>query len=240
LDEDEVADVAQAWSEWSLPGLAAPIAEADLRAGSFQSEARPWYERTKRSIDVVIVLAALVVAIPLVILAVAAIRLSSPGPVLFRQTRIGRYGRPFTCYKLRTMVDEAEARLRDPELRRRFAAAYKLKDDPRVTRVGRWLRRTSVDELPQLWNILRGEMSLVGPRPVRAQELGEMYGSLAETVVSVPPGLTGWWQVSGRSDLPYERRVALDVEYAMRRSLLLDMRILLFTPIALLTMRGAV
>jgi exopolysaccharide production protein ExoY len=235
----EVAQVVQAWSELSLPGLASPIAEAGLRAGSFRSEARPWYERTKRSIDIVLVLTALVVAIPLVALAVAAIWLSSPGPVLFRQTRIGRYGRPFTCYKLRTMVDGAEARHSDVERLVREAPHHKLERDPRVTGVGRILRKLSIDELPQLWNILRGDMSIVGPRPFFDWELGKMYGRIASTLVSVPPGLTGLWQVSGRSRLPFERRVELDLDYVERRSVLFDLSIVVRTAVALVLMRGA-
>jgi exopolysaccharide production protein ExoY len=201
---------------------------------------RPLYEFSKRVLDVSLALVALILASPIFILVAIAVRCSSRGCILFRQTRVGRYGRPFTCLKFRTMVMDAERVLADdPELTAEFVNAYKLRRDWRVTRVGCILRKLSLDELPQLWNIVRGEMSLVGPRPVLAEELSTMYGPAASRVVSVRPGLTGLWQVSGRCDTSYEERVELDLSYVERRSLLLDLWIIAQTPVALLTMRGA-
>jgi exopolysaccharide production protein ExoY len=218
----------------SLARLASPATAATLPSQ------RPVYEATKRIFDLTLAVVASVVAIPLLLLAAVAIKVSSPGPVLYRHTRVGRYGQPFTCFKLRTMVDGAEDHLEQEEFRARFVTAYKLHHDPRVTSVGKFLRRTSLDELPQLFNVLRGEMSVVGPRPVLEDELKEMYAQYTPAVLSVPPGLTGLWQVSGRSSLPYERRVTLDMDYVHRRSFALDLWIVLQTPIILLLMRGAV
>jgi len=201
---------------------------------------RPVYGFAKRTLDVHLALVALLLAIPVLIVVAVAVRLSSPGPILFRHTRIGRDGRPFTILKFRTMVKDAERVLElDPELKARFVTCFKLQQDCRVTRVGSVLRKLSLDELPQLVNILRGDMSLVGPRPMLAEELRTKYGSAAIRVLSVAPGLTGLWQVSGRSLTCYEERIALDLSYVARRSFLLDLLIIVRTPIALLTMRGA-
>jgi exopolysaccharide production protein ExoY len=165
----------------------------------------------------------------------------TPGPNLFRQSRVGRHGRLFTCLKFRTMIVNAERVLHhDRSLRDAFAANWKLHRDPRVTPFGRLLRKTSLDEVPQLLNILRGEMSLVGPRPVQQTELSECYGKHAQDVVAVKPGLTGLWQVSGRSTLTYEQRVALDLEYVARRNFWFDLKIVLKTVPAILFRRGAV
>ncbi|MEO0972370.1 MAG: sugar transferase, partial [Pseudomonadota bacterium] len=157
------------------------------------------------------------------------IRLSG-GPILFRQRRIGRRGEMFSCWKFRTMVPDAQQALQrvldaDPAARAEWQRDQKLRDDPRVTRIGNFLRRTSLDELPQLLNVLRGEMSLVGPRPVVKDELVR-YGSRARYYLSVKPGLTGLWQISGRNDTSYSRRVALDVFYVKNCSLQFDIWIL--------------
>lgn len=201
---------------------------------------RAFYEFSKRVLDLVLALVALLPAVPIFIVVALAVRCSSPGSILFRQTRVGRYGRPFTCLKFRTMAMDAERVLGDdPELAAEFAKVYKIRHDPRVTRIGSVLRKLSLDEVPQLWNVIRGEMSLVGPRPLLADELRTKYGPAASQVVSVRPGLTGLWQVSGRSAMSYEERVQLDVSYVERRSILLDLWIIARTPIALLAMRGA-
>jgi exopolysaccharide production protein ExoY len=201
---------------------------------------RPIYEFSKRALDLNLALVALLLAIPILVVVALAVRFSSRGPILFRQTRVGRYGRPFTCLKFRTMVKHAERALaEDLEFAAQFATSYKLRRDWRVTRVGRILRKLSLDELPQLLNVIRGDMSLVGPRPVPAGELRTKYGPAASRVISVRPGLTGLWQVSGRGATSYEERVQLDVSYVERRSLLLDLRIIARTPVAVLTMRGA-
>src|SRR4051812_4121565 len=168
----------------------------------------------KRFLDVFAATLLLTLLLPVWIAVAVAVRVKSPGPVFFRQTRVGRHGRLFTCLKFRTMVVNAEAFLhRDESLRCAFSENWKLHHDPRVTSVGRFLRKSSLDEVPQLINVLRGEMSLVGPRPVQQSELSECYGKHAADLVIVRPGLTGLWQVSGRSKLTYEQRVALDLEY---------------------------
>lgn len=194
----------------------------------------------KRAFDLVVASLLLLVLSPM-LLVVALLVQTTPGPVIFRQVRCGRGGRPFVCYKFRTMVSDAHERLqRDPHLRAAFAAGWKLHNDPRVTPVGRWLRKLSVDEVPQLVNVVRGEMSLVGPRPVQEPELAEVYGALAETVTSVKPGLTGLWQVSGRSRLTYDERLKLDVAYVRHRSFWYDVKLILKTVPAVLRREGAV
>lgn len=218
---------------------------ADGCSGDGRLSAQPWafdlsrrrYERIKRLLDVVIVLGLL----PFAALAIAPcallIRLESRGPILFTQQRTGRGGRSFSMYKLRSMVPDAPALRQDLlYLNRQSGPDFKIKDDPRVTRVGRFLRKTSLDEVPQLWNVLRGEMSLVGPRPTSfAAETYELWHTER---LEVPPGMTGLWQVSGRGDIDFDDRVRLDIAYIAQRSLLLDLRILLRT-IGALRGRGA-
>jgi undecaprenyl-phosphate galactose phosphotransferase len=195
----------------------------------------------KRTFDVVVALFLILFGLPLWGLIALGIACTSPGPVLFRQARCGRGRRTFTCYKFRTMVADAERRLRDdPTLAAAHAGRWKLDDDPRITSVGRLLRKTSLDELPQLLNVLRGDMSLVGPRPVQPRELTDVYGALAETVVSVRPGMTGLWQVSGRSALTYDQRVTLDLAYVRGRGFWYDLWLLLKTVPAVLFGKGAV
>ena len=179
---------------------------------------------------------------PFILAVVITIRLSGL-PVLFRHKRIGRHGRIFNCLKFRTMVPNAEQVLRDllrkhPELRDEWTENHKLRDDPRVTLLGRFLRRTSLDELPQLWNVLRGEMSLVGPRPVVRAELLR-YGRQVATYLAIKPGLTGLWQVKGRSDTTYHRRVAMDKYYVRSRSLWMDLYIVALTAVVVLKRAGA-
>ncbi|MEM9740828.1 MAG: sugar transferase [Pseudomonadota bacterium] len=181
--------------------------------------------------------------LPALIALALMIRNEDKGPILFKQTRRGRNGQSFTCYKFRTMVVDAQEQLdrllaSDPEMRREWEETQKLKDDPRITRGGGLLRRTSLDELPQLWNIIRGDMSIVGPRPIVKDEV-RRYGSDIEHYDSVRPGVIGLWQISGRNDTSYAKRVALDVDYAQRRSILLDMYILVKSVPAILLKRGA-
>lgn len=190
-----------------------------------------------RVFDTSIATVALVVFAPLMLPIYAAIRLTSRGPAVFSQRRVGRSGQSFRCYKFRTMDENAQVRLgrllNDPDLASEWASRQKLSADPRVTHVGRLLRRTNLDELPQLINVLRGEMSLVGPRPVLDDE-AERYGRDLAKVLSVKPGMTGLWQVSGRNDLPYEQRIALDLEYVETRSAWLNLQLMLRTLLALL------
>ncbi|HHP7244740.1 MAG TPA: undecaprenyl-phosphate galactose phosphotransferase WbaP, partial [Elainellaceae cyanobacterium] len=171
--------------------------------------------------------------LPLLGLIIILIRIDSPGPVFYGQIRIGQRGRKFKAWKFRSMVQNADKVLFDylqqhPELRDAWETHHKLREDPRVTRVGKFLRRTSLDELPQLWNILRGEMSLVGPRPIVDEELWR-YGDKFTLYTKVTPGLTGLWQVSGRNDITYEERVNLDAYYVRNWSVWLDIYILMRT-----------
>jgi len=199
------------------------------------------YDRIKRGFDVIVSLALLCVLSPLFLLIGALVKWGSGGrgPVFFGQVRIGQNTKPFTMLKFRTMVVDAEQWLaRDPRLRERFFEAYKLRDDPRVTRVGRWLRKWSLDELPQLLNVLKGEMSLVGPRPT-AEDEHSKFGPWGPRLLSVKPGLTGLWQVLRHDDLDYTRCISLDMYYIEHRSLRLDLAILLRTLPSVLARRGA-
>jgi exopolysaccharide biosynthesis polyprenyl glycosylphosphotransferase len=196
-------------------------------------------DRLKRLLDLAVAAVTLLALAPLLLLIAAAIRLESAGPVVFRQTRVGRGGRHFTLFKFRSMVVDAEARLEALRHRNEVdGPIFKMREDPRVTRVGRWLRRTSLDELPQLLNVLLGDMSLVGPRPAVPSEVAQ-YAAWQRARLEAIPGITGLWQVSGRSQLSFEEMVRLDIEYVERRSLLLDLAILLRTVPVVLTRRGA-
>ena len=207
-------------------------------------KARPSSQRfVKRAIDVSAASLGLVFLSPLMILIAVLIRGHDGGPAVFSHTRIGQGGRAFSCLKFRTMVVDAEARLgallaSDPEAAAQWARDQKLRDDPRITGLGRFLRRTSLDELPQLFNILRGEMAVVGPRPIVADEIVR-YGELFDAYASVPPGITGLWQISGRNDVSYDDRVELDATYARNWTVLGDISIMLKTAPAVLLKRGA-
>ncbi len=184
-----------------------------------------------RALDVVLAGTGLLVASPVLGLAALAIRLGGGGPVLYRQRRVGKDGADFELLKLRTMVVGAE----------KLGAGYAVDEgDPRITRVGRLLRRTSVDELPQLWNVVRGEMSVIGPRPTLRYQV-DRYDERQRRRLSVLPGLTGWAQVNGRATLSWDERIELDVWYVDHRSPAVDLKILLCTPLALFggTYRGA-
>jgi lipopolysaccharide/colanic/teichoic acid biosynthesis glycosyltransferase len=181
-----------------------------------------------RVLDVVLAAALLVAAAPLLAVASLAIRLESAGPVFYRQLRVGRDGRPFELWKLRTMVPGAEAS---------GAGIYVLEGDPRITRIGRLLRRFSLDELPNLVNVLRGEMAIVGPRPT-VQEQVDRYTDRQRRRLEVKPGITGWAQINGRTSLPWPERIELDVWYVEHRSLRLDLRILARTARMLATGHG--
>lgn len=193
----------------------------------------------KHLLDRTIAALALLVLSPLLLALALAIRLDSPGPAFFRQTRIGRDDAPFTMWKLRTMdCGPDDAVLDLVELNEASGPLFKIRQDPRITRVGRWLRRTSLDELPQLVNVVLGQMSLVGPRPALPSEVAEYLPDVRHRLV-VRPGMTGLWQVSGRSDLSWDETVRLDQQYVDNWSLLLDARILLRTAGAVLSGRGA-
>lgn len=188
---------------------------------------------TKRMMDIAIASLALLLVCPLLIMLAILVRLSMGGPAFFAHRRVGRNGVTFRCYKFRTMVKNSDELLErylasNPLAAREWATCRKLQHDPRVTTIGRLLRKSSLDELPQLLNILRGEMSCVGPRPVTAEELGR-YGVHAADYVSARPGLTGIWQVSGRNSLSYEDRIAMDSAYVRNWSLWMDIVIIIKT-----------
>ena len=198
---------------------------------------------SKRVFDVVGALVALVLLAPVFLVVALAVFISDPGPILFRQVRVGADGRLFRMVKFRSMRTDAEEILRaDPDLHRRYLAnSCKLDadEDPRLIRMGRWLRRSSLDELPQFLNVLKGDMSLVGPRPVLPQELVDHYGTARSHYLATRPGLTGAWQVSGRSSIDYADRVELDRAYVDGWSFRSDVSILARTPVAVLLCRGA-
>ncbi len=203
----------------------------------------PWSRRLKRAADLVITLTSVLMALPLIAAIIALVRLSSPGPAFYGQERIGRFGRRFKAWKFRTMVLNADEVLEnylasDPLLRAEWEASHKLKDDPRITWIGTILRQTSLDELPQLWNVIRGEMSLVGPRPIVEAEI-DKYADEYEYYVDVLPGITGLWQVSGRNNTTYPERVAFDAYYVKNWSLWLDLYILVSTIRVIVFREGA-
>lgn len=231
-----------------LSGLSSLWVEARDLGGVIGLEFRqrllmPWARAVKRTVDVALVLATAAVALPFVLLIAAAIRLTSAGPVFYRQARYGRNGERFMTWKFRSMVIDASEVLkghlaRDSTLRQEWERDHKLRKDPRVTVVGRLLRRTSLDELPQIWNVLIGEMSVVGPRPIVADEI-PLYGDSYELYTQVRPGITGLWQVSGRNDLTYDQRVQLDIYYIRNWSPWLDLYLLARTVAAVIMARGA-
>lgn len=193
----------------------------------------------KRGMDIVIALFALIAGAPVAALVAVAIRLDSPGPILFRQTRVGKGGRLFEIYKFRSMHAGAEEKMESlRELDETDGITFKIRNDPRMTRIGRFLRRTSLDELPQFWNVLRGDMSVVGPRPNIPSEVAE-YREWHKQRLEVAPGLTGLWQVSGRSLLSFDETALLDIYYIENWSLWLDFRILLRTIPTVLSGEGA-
>ena len=199
----------------------------------------PAYLTVKRAFDIVASAAALVLLAPLMALVATAIKLESPGPAFYTQVRLGRNGRPFRFAKFRSMVLAAdEMREQLGELNEVSGPVFKIRHDPRITRVGRIVRKLSIDELPQLWHVLCGDMSLVGPRPPTPEEVRD-YKPWQRERLAVTPGLTCIWQVSGRSDVPFERWVEMDIDYVRTRTLLLDLKILLLTIPAVLSGRGA-
>jgi lipopolysaccharide/colanic/teichoic acid biosynthesis glycosyltransferase len=221
-----------------------PTSGMGLVGGPAASRRGPWRNIGKRAFDLVVSALLLLLLLPVLLLIALAVR-SDGGPAFYAHRRVGRGGSEFPCFKFRTMRMDAdrvlEAMLHEqPALRLEWEATRKLRHDPRITRAGRVLRVASLDELPQLLNVLRGEMSLVGPRPVVRRELDQFYGAAAGAYSSVRPGITGLWQVSGRSDVGYDMRVALDLAYAQNPSLRGDLVILWRTVGAVLRCRGAV
>lgn len=214
----------------------------DATAANRRSRSPGGYRRAgKRIADILLVALAAPFLLPLIgVLAILVMR-DGAAP-FFGHKRIGRDGREFRCWKIRSMVPDAEEKLKaylgsNPAARAEWERNFKLEDDPRITGIGQILRRTSLDELPQLWNILKGEMSWVGPRPVTAKEL-ELYGPAVAYYQAMPPGLTGLWQISGRNDISYDERVSLDVSYYRDCGFLLDISIILRTAKAVIMRTG--
>ena len=200
---------------------------------------RTFYHCSKRLIDLAASVALLILAAPVMLAIAAAIRMTSPGPVIFRQRRPGLGGELFWCYKFRTMVIDAEARLETNQtLRVAFEQNFKLKHDPRLTGFGKFLRKSSLDELPQLINILEGSMSLIGPRPILTSQI-ESYLKHGDKIFSVKPGLGGYWQVYGRSNTSHEERVRLDSTYVEQCSLMLDLKLIVLTAVTVIKGHGA-
>lgn len=212
----------------------------------------PIYERVKRILDIIIASVALFVFFPVIVVVILAIKIDSVGPILAdTPRRVGRSGKLFKMYKFRSMIQNAHVLLReDPEFAKLYQeykkGSYKLINDPRVTRVGRIIRKYSLDEIPQFVNVLKGEMSVIGPRAYYADELKDQQATYPHTqeavkiVLSVKPGVTGQWQVSGRSAINFDKRIQMDAEYVKKRSLLYDLIILAKTPWAMISGRGAV
>jgi lipopolysaccharide/colanic/teichoic acid biosynthesis glycosyltransferase len=232
----------------NLGGVTSSAVTARNLAGTFGVEVKhnlldPWALRTKRALDLVGTVAGAVFVVPLLIVISVAVRVDSRGAVLYRAQRMGKDDKSFSCLKFRTMALDAEEKLEglleeNPKLREEYLTYHKLRDDPRITRVGRFLRKTSLDELPQLWNVLRGEMSLVGPRPYLHRE-SEEVGESQEEILRVPPGMTGPWQVAGRSHTSFEERVRMDDHYVRDWSVWLDLILLACTIKILLFRRQA-
>ncbi len=190
-------------------------------------------EFAKRLFDVVFSLLILVLLSPVYLILAFLIALSSKGPIFYVQERVGKNHKPFVCIKFRTMVNNADEMLLElmetsSQVRQEFEDNFKLKQDPRITRIGRFLRLTSLDEFPQFWNVLKGDMSVVGPRPLVAEELPK-YGCHIDKILTIRPGITGLWQVSGRNDIPYPRRVQIDLYYANFHNLWLDLWVIVKT-----------
>ena len=200
-----------------------------------------FYLLTKRTIDFIGALVGLILLSPIMVIVAIAIKLEDPkGNIIFGHMRVGKDGKMFPCLKFRSMFSNAEEMKKNftEEQKREYAETFKLKDDPRITKVGKFIRKTSLDELPQLFNILKGDMTIVGPRPIVTDEL-EFYGEYEDYYKAVKPGLTGLWQVSGRSDTTYDERVALDIEYVTTRNTFKDLYIIFMTVVKVLKREGA-
>jgi Undecaprenyl-phosphate galactose phosphotransferase WbaP len=197
----------------------------------------------KRCIDLLLLLISSPITIPVTVFIALIVKITSPGPIFYGHKRIGKNGREFKCWKFRSMVIDADKQLEkilaeNPEMRAEWEKDRKFTNDPRVTKIGKILRKTSIDEIPQFFNILTGEMSFIGPRPVTEPELAK-YGKKSDFILSVQPGLSGMWQISGRSDTGYEERVTLDSYYIQNWSVWLDIWIIIKTVYVVLRGKGA-
>ncbi|MDD6794734.1 MAG: exopolysaccharide biosynthesis polyprenyl glycosylphosphotransferase [Clostridiaceae bacterium] len=201
----------------------------DCKLNDASDDKGVFYKAVKRLADIILSLIGIVILLPVMAIIGIIIRIDSPGGVIYSQYRVGKYGRKFKMYKLRSMVNGAE-KMKDKLLKENEMSGpmFKMKDDPRVTRVGKFIRKTSIDELPQLINVIKGEMSLVGPRPSLPQEV-EKFEPWMKERLNVKPGLTCYWQVSGRNDIDFEDWMKLDIKYVRERSVLLDIKLILKT-----------
>ena len=208
---------------------------------SYKKSTKIIYNSIKRIMDILLSLIGIVVLSPVFLIVALVIRIDSKGKIVFAHERIGKNMKKIKVYKFRTMYENAAEIFENfsEEQKREYYINFKLDNDPRITRVGEFLRKTSLDELPQLINILKGDMSIVGPRPIVEKEI-EKYGVYAKTVFSVIPGLTGYWQANGRSDTTYDERVQMDMYYINNRSIILDFKIILKTFISVIKKEGAV
>ncbi|MCI6924705.1 MAG: exopolysaccharide biosynthesis polyprenyl glycosylphosphotransferase, partial [Megasphaera elsdenii] len=211
---------------------------------SFRNNLALWYNRAvKRVFDVVCTLIGIICLSPFFLAIALWIYKDSPGPIIFKHRRVGRNGKEFNCYKFRSMCVDADVKLkelleRDPEARKEWETEFKLKNDPRITKSGAFLRKTSLDELPQVFNVLKGEMSLVGPRPIIQDEVPK-YGPYIKDFYMVRPGVTGMWQTSGRSDTTYEERVQMDTWYVRNWNVWFDIVLIWRTIAVVLKHKGA-
>lgn len=198
------------------------------------------YSIIKRFLDILISIIGLIVLFPVFLILGIIIRIDSPGPIVFAHKRIGKNGKDIKIFKFRTMYKDAEEMIKkfDENQMKEYKENYKLKDDPRITKIGKILRKTSLDELPQIFNIIKGDLSIVGPRPVVESEL-EKYGKNKDKFLSVTPGLTGYWQANGRSTTTYEQRVNMELYYVDNRSLWMDIKIFFKTFISVVKKEGA-
>lgn len=204
-------------------------------------ERRKIYFIFKRIMDIILSLFAIFVIWPILLVIALMIKLDSDGNIIYKQNRIGKNGKMFTIYKFRTMVSNADEVMKNftKEQREEYEKFFKLENDPRITKMGNFLRKTSLDELPQVFNILIGDMSIIGPRPVVLKEI-DKFGNLKDEYLSVRPGLTGWWACNGRSDTTYDERIELEMYYIRNLSFKLDIKCLFRTVMAVLKRKGAV
>lgn len=224
----------------NLGNEAKVLDEVGFRELSFRIEDRRGYLTLKRAIDVAISIIGIILCLPLFVTVAVIIKLEDPkGPIFFKQVRVGKHGKEFYMYKFRSMVTNAEELLEDLLVKNEASGhMFKMKDDPRITKIGKFIRKTSIDELPQLMNVLKGEMSLVGPRPQLPREV-QGYNSYHWRRLLVPPGCTGLWQVTARSSVGFEEMVELDLQYIENRGILYDLKLIIRTVFVLFGHKNA-
>lgn len=205
-----------------------------------QIEDKPVYEFVKRVFDIIFSFIALILLSPVFLILAVIIKITSEGPVFFIHKRVGKNGKTIGIFKFRSMVINAEEQIKNftPEQKAEFEKNFKLKNDPRITKVGNFLRKTSLDELPQLINVLKGDISIVGPRPITKAEV-KLYGNYGNMLLSIKPGLTGFWAANGRSNTTYKRRRAMEIYYVKNRSVMFDLKIIAQTVLSVFKGEGA-